>query len=305
MAASLDLDQMPWSSCQDKPHKKSATYWFRAADESLWIPTLFVTAISLPLSCVFLAIALGSLAGRSIPTSSRSLWDTGFGKVDYRAIVDMRSIGLLSAVALSNTPQALFSIIYLVYNNLLTCMLMEHEWNDFAHRRKPLRVSSPCGAQRSTFWLQLPYRYALPLVAASGLSHWLVSQSLFLARIYAYDVDGVEQKELNIKTCGYSPIAILFTLIVSCVMCLALGTLSFRKYSGSIPFAGHCSLVLSAACHPPPNDVNAADLPVMWGAFHKPNGKQYCSFTSFSVRPAKIEPESYVKERTIHPFIGP
>lgn len=296
---------MPLSLYRNKSRKTSGTHWFQAAEESRWMPILIVTAISLSLGGVSLAISLDTLGQKSTSTSLRSLWNIGFGKVDNRAIVDMPSIGLLSAVALSNTPQALFSVIYLVYNNLLTCMLMEHEWNDYAHYRKPLRVSSPRGTQRSTYWLQLPYSYALPLVAASGLSHWLISQSLFLARIYAYDVDGVELPDLTLKTCGYSPIAIMFTLIVSCVMCLALGILSFRKYSGSIPFAGHCSFVLSAACHPPPNDVNAAELPVMWGAIIKPDGSAVHTFTSFSVRPAKIEPEHYVNERSIHPFVGP
>jgi hypothetical protein len=63
-------------------------------------------------------------------------------------------------------------------------MLMAKEWSDFAHERKALRVTTPSGGQRSTHYLQLPYGYALPLLAASAVLHWLTSQAIFLDSKY-------------------------------------------------------------------------------------------------------------------------
>lgn len=62
-------------------------------------------------------------------------------------------------------------------------MLMAEEWSGYVHERKPLRVSNPSGSQRSTYRLQLPYRYGIPLLVLSGLLHWPVSQSLLIARV--------------------------------------------------------------------------------------------------------------------------
>lgn len=55
---------------------------------------------------------------------------------------------------------------------------------------KGLRASSPQPntAQRSTYFLTLPYRWAVPTTAIVSLLHWLVSQMFFFARV---DVDGL------------------------------------------------------------------------------------------------------------------
>jgi hypothetical protein len=60
-----------------------------------------------------------------------------------------------------------------------------------AYHRKGLRVSeNPRGAQRSTYFLQLPYRYAIPLLIVSSAMHWMVSQSLFLVTVLRYQPGG-------------------------------------------------------------------------------------------------------------------
>lgn len=48
-----------------------------------------------------------------------------------------------------------------------TSMLTAAEWAQFAVTRKALRVSRPRRGQRSTYWLQLPWKYSLPLLAVS------------------------------------------------------------------------------------------------------------------------------------------
>ena len=59
-----------------------------------------------------------------------------------------------------------------------------------------------------------------------------------------------------------------------------------RRYKKGIPLAGSCSAAISGACHRPDDDVNAAVLPVMWGAVSSENLTiGHCCFTSFNVSP--------------------
>ncbi|KIK55861.1 hypothetical protein GYMLUDRAFT_133161, partial [Collybiopsis luxurians FD-317 M1] len=90
--------------------------------------------------------------------------------------------GLIASVLVANSPQLILSMIYIVFNSLCTNLFLALEWSSYANSRKPLRVSSPRGEQRSTYFLQIPHRFGLPLMAYSTVLHWLVSQSIFLIK---------------------------------------------------------------------------------------------------------------------------
>lgn len=188
-------------------------------------------------------------------------------------------------VLLSNLPQTILSFLYLMYNSLYTNMLLAHEWNHFAHRRKPLRVTSPTSQQRSTYFLQFPYRYAIPLIVFSALMHWLVSQSIFLAHITVLTNQGVEDQSADLITCGFSCIAIIFVIIVGSLMVVAVLVTGCQRLKPGIPVASSCSAAISAACHPPSDDVNAAFLPLMWGVAKEGEDVGHCSFSSQDVTP--------------------
>jgi hypothetical protein len=79
-----------------------------------------------------------------------------------------------------NIPQVILSFVYLTINTLYTQLQVEQEWNSYARDYIPLRVSYPTGEQTSTYRLQLPYKYSVPLTIVSTLLHWLVSNSVFL-----------------------------------------------------------------------------------------------------------------------------
>ena len=200
--------------------------------------------------------------------------------------------GLLITVLISNSPQLILSFTYLTYNSLFTCMLLGHEWSGYAEKRKTLRVTTAKGQQRSTYWLQLPYRYGIPLLVGSGVLHWLVSQSIFLARVTVVNEDGIEDPAESVSTCGYSLIALIFVLIIGSFITLVGLAHGFWRYNGKIPIAGSCSAAISAACHPPQGDTDAASKPIMWGVVDglpgvEMNGRSmigHCSFTSFEVR---------------------
>lgn len=169
-------------------------------------------------------------------------------------------------------------------------MLLADEWNDYAHHRKTLRVTSPSGDQRSTYRLQLPYKYGIPLIVMSGLLHWLVSQSIFLARVSVYDDTGEENTSGSISTCGYSCIAIIFTILLGSVVVMLGIANGFRKYKPGMPLAGSCSAAISAACHPPEADTFSSTNAVMWGVVDHETTKDgvdtvgHCSLTSLDVK---------------------
>jgi hypothetical protein len=73
------------------------------------------------------------------------------------------------------------------------------------------KSSEPEGIQRSSYFISLPLRYGIPLYVTSGMMHWLISQSLFLARITAYFPNGEIDQNSTFSTCGYSPIAIFIS----------------------------------------------------------------------------------------------
>ncbi|KAL8901925.1 MAG: hypothetical protein Q9207_004966 [Kuettlingeria erythrocarpa] len=220
------------------------------------------------------------------------LWDLGYGTVTFQSLYTGNAFptlgGIVLPVFVANSPQLLLSFLYLAYNDLFTCMLLSREWTGYAQYRKPLRVTRPRGKQRSTYFLELPYSYGIPLLIVSGALHWLVSQSIFLARITVFDSLDREDERYSVSTCGYSCIAIISVIFVSTIALLAGNANGFRKYPVGMPLAGSNSAAISAACHAPADDVDASVLPVMWGAVRTEGKIGHCCFTSFEVTPPVV-----------------
>lgn len=94
-----------------------------------------------------------------------SLKQTGFGNPNSNSMIapgTEHSLTILYLIIISNTPQILLSMAYFFYNRNLTKMILASEYDNLATSYKPLRVSCPAGAQRSTYYLTLPYRYIIP-----------------------------------------------------------------------------------------------------------------------------------------------
>ena len=83
------------------------------------------------------------------------------------------------------------SISALILNGLFTYMCVEAEWQNYARKRAYLRVSWPTGKQRASFFLSLPWRYALPFQLAFFAAHYVLSQGLFVVVVESYYPDGV------------------------------------------------------------------------------------------------------------------
>ena len=270
--------------------KLQSVRWYRAASLKRWGFFVFTDLLGLALSAALLNRGF-RLLRHSTSISLATLWKQGFGQIDTRSLIDFGALfgsaGFYQASALSmsvvaNIPQLVISVLHLNYNSLFTCMLMEKEWSDFAHERKALRVSSPMKGQRSSYFLSLPYTYAIPLIGLSGVMHWLVSESIFLAQITFYTREG--GNIYDITTCGFSSIAIVFVIILGCLMLVGILGTGCRKYRLGMPLVGHCSAVISAVCQRLPEDSVIVTLPIKCGVISERNGIQHCAFSSFEVQ---------------------
>jgi hypothetical protein len=215
----------------------------------------------------------------------------GYGNVDPRTAITGLPNDLVSNAIVANSPQVILSMLYFSYNALFTSFLLSHEWISYAQKKKGLRVSwRPVGAQRTEYFLQLPYRFSLPLLMLSGTLHWLVSQAIFLVAIDYYDIFGAPSTfdRGHMKTCGYSPIAIITVIIFGAFMVIAIIAFGFVPYKQGMPLAGSSSMAISAACHLDKrlevDGPTAAVEKVQWGVTTMgDDGVGHCSFSTGDV----------------------
>jgi hypothetical protein len=264
--------------------------WYKAVSPKRWAVSMVSCIATIAAVIVLLCVALND---ENVSQTPNPLIALGFGSFSPNAIIQIGipqegTTGLAGCVLLANLPQVILSFLYLMYNGLYTSMHMAHEYGGYATERKALRVTTPRGTQRSTYWLQLPYAYGVPLILASATLHWLISQSIFLARVSVW-TNGVrtELHSSASSAVGYSPAPILCTVMLgSCMLAVVLGT-GLRRLPSSMPIAGSCSIALAAAAHRPESDIDAAVLPVKWGVVARESEGAgdvgHCCFTSEEV----------------------
>ena len=254
------------------------------------------------LCLTLLTYGISKLKGRTGATTIMAL---GLGAVDAQTLMVTAAGGghdgagagdLLLNVVMANTPQLAFSLVYFSYNGLFTTMALAREWGGFALARKGLRRSGGAlrGAQRSTYFLQLPWRYTLVLLPVSGALHWLISQSIFLVYVEQYVADAAYsttvhrpysgRAAMDIITCGWSPPAVVASVAVGAVMVVYLLAFGFRRLPSGMPIVGSCSAAIAAACHPlaSKDDGRPWEEPLQWGVTREPAGEEpgHCSFSS-------------------------
>lgn len=191
----------------------------------------------------------------------------------------------LKQIILINSPQLLFSTMYVAYNGALTMMHVSQEWSNFAFQRKALRVSSPKRGQRSSYWLNLPWSYSLPLLATSALLHWMVSRSLYLVNIYVYGPYQTYVESESMLSCGFSTIFLLMLFLLLTIIVFVLLGISFKTLNGDIPLVGSNSLAISSACHDPGTEEEETCKELMRGVTEPafPGWPRHCAFSSLNV----------------------
>jgi hypothetical protein len=134
------------------------------------------------------------------------------------------------SVIIANLPQVVLSYLYLLYNGLLTSLLVAAEWSSYSVGRKGLRVSEkPQGYQRSGFFLSMPLKYGLALSCGSSLLQWLLSQTMFLIKTTGIAPDGQVDHHFDGSRIGYSPMGCILSLIVGGAMIFAMIPLALKK----------------------------------------------------------------------------
>lgn len=274
---------------------------FSTVSKTRWLVTMSLCTLYLVAGIVLYRIAMQG--ARSSYTTAQ-LWRMGLGQIQPGLILDLwlpdsfsTQTTLVVDILIANSFQLALSMTYFLYNSLYTAQCGAIEWMSYAKTKKPLRVSWPHGQQRSTYWLQLPYRYGVPLTASLMLMHFLISQAVFLARVQYYRPDGSpDYSESNV---GYSHVGILASCCVGAVLILSQVLHSLRTIEAPIPLHGNKSIAISAACHPllrssgtdesallddGKEDISCGK--VMWGAEVQPKYEGdvgHCSFTAGEV----------------------
>ncbi|KAL2783693.1 hypothetical protein BJX66DRAFT_116816 [Aspergillus keveii] len=280
--------------------------WYSTVSRRQWIAVLSCWLLAI-LICAFLLVWGTFHDGPEV-------WSAEFGSIDPKAVIksDTWPSSLTANTLIANTPQLLFSLLYFAFNALLTGMAIAAEWSRYATSRRGLRVSSnPRVAQRSSYFLSLPYRYAIPLMGCSAILHWLISQSLFLVRIQAFDEEREPWPGRDLLSCGYTPVAIVCAITVGVFRFCCIAALGVKRLGSGMVVAGSCSFAIAAACHPrydPNSGSEMRDterlrelgwrivdgesmvfLPVQWGVVPQVPGELgHCSFSSEEVQAPRV-----------------
>ena len=219
----------------------------------------------------------------------RSSW-TVASFAQYSGAWSKSKSGLLNGVIFANLPQLPASLIHFIYNSLFTRFFFLKEWNSYAGTRRGLRVTNPMKgtSQTSTCYLQFPLRYSVPFLAWFTLMHWLISETLFLRRIYAIWPEDTAPHGVGkflISRLAYSPITLfLLTLAISVLVLIGFAIIHVR-FEWKLPPTSEKSVTISAASHPPKNDDDVHLSAVRWGVTSMgENGIGHCSFSGLPVR---------------------
>jgi len=217
------------------------------------------------------------------------------GELDPRMIIrdatrNEGKLAIIQNVLLANAPQIIISLVYFSYNAVVSSMLMAYEFTSYLTTRKSLRVtSSRAGAQRSSYFLQIPYRYGVLLLCMSALLHWLASQSIFLVAVEVQNMRGEHNEDGCVQffaddlggpkgykkqyNCGhdfiasaYSPQGILLTLCVAIFLTIVLVGFGYRRME-AVPEIGSSSVGIGAAAHARLGEENPWEKEVKWGVY--------------------------------------
>ncbi|KAI9884895.1 MAG: hypothetical protein M1823_003302 [Watsoniomyces obsoletus] len=270
-----------------KPQRWDARrrFWGATISWQRWLIFLSLCTIALVTASILLNMGLGRAPAK--------WWKEGFGDINPDMLVGIYVNDAVVNTIIANSPQLIFSILYLLHNAIVTAQLVGQEWSSFSRpssrlsrlsrrlgrpssppRRIPLRVTVAQGRQTSTYYLGIPYIYGLPFMIFSILLHWLISRSIFLVNVKFFDYLQREDSRKSINRCGFSVPAIFVSIILSALLVVAIILLGLRRYPKGIPLAGTCSLVISAACHVPEEErkecPDLAYRPLRWGVTIEP-----------------------------------
>ncbi|KAJ8128066.1 hypothetical protein O1611_g5572 [Lasiodiplodia mahajangana] len=258
--------------------------WFHAVGRGTWIMTYMVFLLGLVPLFAGVIFVLFSVSHQGVAIDISGLWKQGLGKVNGFALIQgpwhhgYTLNEFTSQLLLTNGLQLLLSFLYLLFNNIITRQLVADEWTRLlsTEEKKPLRVSAPRSFQRSTYTLSIPFKYSIPMMILFTLSHWLVSQAIFIVQttVYQSGAANIPVPNKNSSRIGFSAPGVVLVFAIVTLMIFGLLVHScLRKYRNvpkSFPRMATCSAAISAVCRPPEGDTDAYLFPVSMGVvMHK------------------------------------
>lgn len=268
--------------------------WFQAPAKWRWYIGTLSMLIPLGLGgfCLYWSLTgtMGTGFFTNAPTNNPNLVVESTGLLSGPSIITFAHsfAGMAFTV---NAVQLLLSSIYFCVNDLLTSMTLAHEYHSYAVQRKPLRVTRSQGLQRSTYFLSMPNKYAIPLVAVWTLLHWAIAASLSLTRVDVYTHDGILDEARSYTGMVVSSDWLWEVWAASLFVVISLVLLGVRKLKKGVPLTRSCSLAISAACHRSPQEgSNMVFLPLQYGVLTdignaKHDGLQCVGFSAQDVMP--------------------
>jgi hypothetical protein len=166
-----------------------------------------------------------------------------------------------------------------------TSVVSADEFSRFSSHQKALMTTNPRGEQRPTYWLSLSWTYGLPIALSSAVLHWLISQSIFIARTGNLDTHGQPEPILYLEV-GFSTLEILRALLFASDMVSGTILNGFRKLKPGVQVGDK----ITAACQSPKKDIDAQVRRVQWGAVENPEGGRpgHCCLTSQDVESPRL-----------------
>ncbi|KAF7536886.1 hypothetical protein G7054_g4182 [Neopestalotiopsis clavispora] len=255
----------------------------RAVSKRVWILTwiVFITGILVPGVSVGSSIAWLHKFGDDISLAAifRHKFELRVNQVaielpkGFRNLAHGPTSSFLTNILVANSPQLLMSFVYLFLNNIITRQAATNELEHFLREdgKKPLRVSSPIGMQRSSYFLALPFKYSIPVLGMTMLLHWLISQSLFLvqASTFASGSEGIRVSSWDSSARGFTPLGGILSLSVAMIVFISLIINSIARSYRDIPpefeRMGCNSSAIRLLCLRPDGDDDAHLFPISLG----------------------------------------
>ncbi|TLD05234.1 uncharacterized protein PgNI_09344 [Pyricularia grisea] len=298
--------------------------WFSTVSPTTWMVSLSYLAIGIgfPLYLIISSIKYTKQLG--FDTSMAGIWLRGLKSISPSLLAFRtgdHEYPLLACVIMANAFQVWISLLYVVYNNILTRQLVADEWMRFLRGpagKKPLRVSQPEGMQRSNYTLSLPFAYSVPLMVALTALHWLVSQAIFLVQTLGFDTAWPDPRRVpsfDHTAVGHSHLGEVLALMMGGVMIVALLVNSFARYHQpcppGLPGSGVDSALIRAFCSRPARDVDADIFPVRLGvvqntdAWDGHSGPPTVVFSTYTRIEKPVSDASYLLPRINKPYRTP
>ncbi|KIL87699.1 hypothetical protein FAVG1_09410 [Fusarium avenaceum] len=255
---------------------------------TIWVISSVLIGSSLIVAAVMLSIAI---RGQPIEQSR-------FGHAPQNEDVADANLDGLSLIALTmvaNMPQVILSICYLAYNGLFTRMLAEFEWSKYSVEFRALRVTEPKGKQNSTYRLQLPYRFSIPLIIISILLHWIYSNCIYVSNYEAYGAFYPYPRTVTVGL-QFSSKAILIAFCVTICTTMAPLVLAYVKLPGIMVVAAGNSAVMSAACHYPSTKLRSLSRAT---SVYSRLGSEYDSMSAGLIGDEEVEELDNVARRKV------